>query len=347
MRVVVALGGNALIRRGEPGTIEVQRTNVRRAAVAIADLVAHRHEVVVTHGNGPQVGFLALAAEAAGATVPSLPLDVLVAETQGEIGYLIVQALRAELGRRRIERPIACLVTETVVDPGDPAFGAPTKPIGPRYDEPTARGLAAERGWAIARDGDGWRRVVASPRPLAVVESATIRTLADEGTIVVACGGGGIPVHRVDGGLDGIEAVVDKDLEAVLLARAVEADALLLLTDVTAVQLGWGTADAIPIRRIGAAAALAGVVNGTFAAGSMGPKIRAAAEFATQTRRLAAIGSLEAARDVLDGRAGTVVAPDPLPVPRSLPATRPAAVADRRPVPAVAAAGSEARPWQP
>jgi len=313
MRVVVALGGNALLRRGEPGTIDIQRSNVRRAAVAIADLVARGHEVAVTHGNGPQVGFLALAAEAARPTVPSLPLDVLVAETQGEIGYLILQAVRSELTRRGIERPIACLVTETIVDGRDPAFAAPTKPIGPPYREPVARALAAERGWAVARDGDGWRRVVASPRPLAVVESATIRMLADAGTIVIACGGGGIPVQCIAGSLDGIEAVVDKDLEAVLLARTLDADALLLLTDVAAVQLGWETSNPIAIRRIGAGAALAGVENGTFAPGSMGPKVRAAAEFAQQTGRLAAIGALESATHVLAGRCGTVVTPDPIP----------------------------------
>jgi carbamate kinase len=312
MRIVAALGGNALIRRGETGSIGVQRANVRRSAAALADLVEHGHELVVTHGNGPQVGFLAIEAEAARAIVPPPPLDVLVAETQGGIGYLIVQALRGELARRRLDRPVACVLTETVVDSADPAFAVPTKPIGPVYDEPTARALAREHGWTIARDGSGWRRVVASPRPSAIVEASTIRALADAGTIVVASGGGGIPVCLGDGALVGVEAVVDKDLEAVLLATAVVADALLLLTDVPAALLGWGSPDPIAIRRMTATAAAAGVANGTFAVGSMGPKVQAAAEFATQTGHIAAIGALEDPVGVLAGRSGTLVVADPV-----------------------------------
>jgi carbamate kinase len=228
------------------------------------------------------------------------------------------------------------VLARTVVDPNDRASAAPSKPIGPMYDEATARALAAEYGWAIAPDGGGWRRVVASPRPIAIVEAPTISALVDSGTIVVASGGGGIPVVRrapgaatsrspltgrrggaagiagLDEELAGVEAVVDKDLEAVVLAETVHADVLLLLTDVSAVQLGWGGPNPVPIRRLAASAAFRGIVNGTFAAGSMGPKVQAAAEFAERTGRLAAIGALDRAVDVLAGRTGTVVVPDPV-----------------------------------
>jgi carbamate kinase len=327
-RIVVALGGNALIRRGEVGSIEVQQANARRAAVALADLEAAGHEIVVTHGNGPQVGYLAIEADAARETVPPPPLDVLVAESQGQIGYVLAAALRTELTRRGRRRPIVAVLTQTIVDRDDPAFLRPSKPVGPMYDETTARSLAAEHGWTVAVDGPGWRRVVPSPAPQAILEAETIRTLVDAGTIVIASGGGGIPVALAPGArgeLTGVEAVVDKDLEAVILAEAVDADALLLLTDVDAVRLGWGGPRPIPIRRLAAGAVAAGIANGTFASGSMAPKVAAAAAFAQRTGRIAAIGALDEAPAVLAGRAGTVVVADGLPAAASRgPRARPA-----------------------
>jgi carbamate kinase len=331
-RIVVALGGNALIHRGDPGSIEVQRRNVARAAASVAELLVLGHEVVVTHGNGPQVGFLAIRAEAARSTVPPPPLDVLVAESQGEIGYLLAQALGTELRHRRIPRAVVAVMTQTIVDEHDPAFGHPSKPIGPMYDEPTARALAIMNGWTVAPDGTGWRRVVASPRPLSIVEASVIGAIVDQGAIVVASGGGGIPVilrpdgfagtpvtpGAPDGELVGIEGVVDKDLEAVVLARAVGADALLLLTDVPAVEIGWGGPNPVPVRRLPVSAARAGVASGVFAAGSMGPKVEAAAQFAAVTGRLAAIGALDEAAAVLAGRSGTIVVADPVAQPAAL-----------------------------
>jgi carbamate kinase len=321
--VVVALGGNALIRRGEEGSTTVQRRNLVAAARALADLDGLGHQLVLTHGNGPQVGFLAIEADAARDVVPPPPLDVLVAESQGQIGYLLAQELSAELIRRRRPRRIAALLTQTVVDPADPAFATPSKPVGPMYDEATARALAEEHDWTIAPDGNGWRRVVTSPRPLDIVEADSVRTLVREGVIAIASGGGGIPVSRnSDGACEGVEAVVDKDLAAVVLAVAVGADALLLLTDVSAVHLGWSSADRVPIRRLTLAGAAAGVSDGTFAVGSMGPKVTAAAEFVRRTGGIAAIGALEDAAAVLQGRAGTEIVAELMP-PRSKPGTRP------------------------
>jgi carbamate kinase len=305
-RIVVALGGNALIRRGEPGSTEIQRHNLRAAAVALRELVHEGHELVLSHGNGPQVGFLAIEAEAARDTVPSPPLDVLVAESQGQIGYLLAQALECELAAAGDHRPIAVVLSQTVVDPADPAFLIPSKPVGPMYDSATAEAMAREHGWTVAPDGSGWRRVVASPRPLQIVEALSIRTLVNAGVIVIASGGGGIPVRRLaSGALAGVEAVVDKDYAAVVLAEAVHADALLLLTDVDAVYWAWGTPERSRIRRLAPEAARAWVRDGTFAAGSMGPKVTAAADFVRRTGGLAAIGALGEAAAVLAGEAGT------------------------------------------
>jgi carbamate kinase len=312
-RLVVALGGNALIRRGEAGSTAVQRRNLLGAARALSELEQLGHELVLTHGNGPQVGFLAIEADAARDTVPPPPLDVLVAESQGQIGYLLAQALAAQLAMEGRTRSIAVLLSQTIVDPDDPAFGAPSKPVGPMYDEATARGMAANHGWTVAPDGSGWRRVVPSPRPREIVEAASIRTLVASGAIVIASGGGGIPVRRTSSGsLVGVEAVVDKDLAAVVLAERVEADALLLLTDVPFVHLGSGEHGRTPIRRLTMAAVAAGIEDGTFAAGSMGPKVTAAAEFVRRTGRFAAIGALEDATAVLEERTGTRVVDEAL-----------------------------------
>jgi carbamate kinase len=307
-RVVVALGGNALIRRGEEGSTAIQRRNLLDAARALADLDRMGHSLVLTHGNGPQVGFLAIEADAARDTVPPPPLDVLVAESQGQIGYLLAQALATQFAMEGRIRQIAVVLSQTVVDPDDPAFQAPSKPVGPMYDEATAHQLASQNGWTVASDGSGWRRVVPSPRPLEIVEAGSIRTLAASGAIVIASGGGGIPVSRVpSGALVGVEAVVDKDLAAVVLAEGLDADALLLLTDVSAVHRRWGSPASKPIRRLTLADADTGVDDGTFAPGSMGPKVRAAAEFVRRTGGFAAIGVLGEAVAVLQGRAGTQI----------------------------------------
>jgi carbamate kinase len=299
VRIVAALGGNALLRRGEPPEEATQRRHVTEAVRALAAL-AGAHELVVTHGNGPQVGLLALQAAAYHDVVP-YPLDVLGAESEGMIGYLLEQALRNELPGR----PVATLLTQIVVDPTDQAFAHPSKPIGPVYSEADARRLAAERGWAIAPDGDSFRRVVPSPEPLQVVELEAIRLLAAAGVLVICAGGGGIPVVVDDGGaLFGVEAVIDKDLSAALLARLLAADALLMLTDVAAVERGWGTPEAAPIRR----ATPAELRELRFAAGSMAPKVEAACRFVEAGGRLAAIGALDDAAAILRGEAGTVVA---------------------------------------
>ena len=299
MRVVVALGGNALLRRGEPADALTQRANVETAVASLVEL-ARDHQLVVTHGNGPQVGLLALQGEAYPA-VAAYPLDVLGAETEGMIGYLLDQELTNALGGS----PVATLLTQTVVDSKDPAFSRPTKPIGPVYDRATAERLAAERGWSVAPDGPHWRRVVASPEPRAIVELATIRLLVEAGVTVVCAGGGGIPaIESPHGSLQGVEAVIDKDLAAALLAEQIDADALLLLTDVPAVMRDWGTPDEEPI-----VAATSDELRALhLARGSMGPKVEAACRFAeTHAGAFAAIGRLTEAHAVLAGESGTRV----------------------------------------
>jgi len=296
MRVVVALGGNALLRRGEPADAQAQRHNVSIAVSALAEL-AGSHELVVTHGNGPQVGLLALQGDAYAQVAP-YPLDVLGAESEGMIGYLLDQELVNTLGTR----PVATLLTQVIVDRDDPAFEQPTKFIGPVYSAAEARQLAYARGWAVAEDGEHWRRVVPSPEPRSIVELPTIRLLVEAGVVVVCVGGGGIPVVvDREGRLHGIEGVVDKDLAAALLAEGLGADALLMLTDVPAVEVGWGTPRA---RKLGDVTT--GELSGmTFASGSMGPKVQAACRFAERTGGLAAIGSLAEAAAILEGGSGT------------------------------------------
>jgi len=299
-RLVVALGGNALLRRGEPLTADIQREHAAAAMTAVAEL-AQTYDVVLTHGNGPQVGLLALQALAY-PDVPPYPLDVLGAESEGMIGYVLEQ----ELQNRLPGRSAVTVLTQVVVDADDPAFRTPTKPIGPVYTEEQARILERERGWVIAPDGDHFRRVVASPEPLRIVEISAIRMLVDAGAIVVCTGGGGIPVTMNGAGtLRGVEAVIDKDLAGELLARSLDADVLLMLTDVDAVMRDWGTQEARPIRRT-TAAELRGM---RFANGSMGPKVAAACRFVEATGGTAAIGSLDDATRIVTGAAGTLVAP--------------------------------------
>jgi carbamate kinase len=238
MRIVIALGGNALLRRGEPMTVQTQRKNVRRAVIALRSLFDAQHQVVITHGNGPQVGLLALQA-ASGPKDGAYPLDLLDAESEGMVGYLLEQELDNALPGRRL---LATLLTQILVDQRDPAFRCPAKPIGPVYDRVEAGRLAEARGWTIAEDGKGWRRVVASPRPLQVLEARVIELLVSQGVTVICAGGGGIPVvQRNDGSLVGVEAVIDKDLASALLAHQLQADHLMLLTDVDFVYSNWGT----------------------------------------------------------------------------------------------------------
>lgn len=301
MRVVVALGGNALLRREERPDAAVQLKNVRAAVDALAPL-AHRHELVITHGNGPQVGVLALQSAADRSLSSPYPFDVLGAETQGMIGYWLLQSLQNELP----DRQICALLNQTLVSAADPAFADPAKFVGPVYDRAEAEQLAVERGWTVKQDGASWRRVVPSPRPQRVVETRLIRLLLNSGAVAVCAGGGGVPVIRDERGqLIGVEAVVDKDLTAALLAEALDADALLLLTDVPHVSLDYGTPDARPIGRTTPGALRAR----RFPAGSMGPKVDAVCRFVELTGGMGAIGALEDAQAILDGAVGTVVTP--------------------------------------
>ena len=298
MLVVIALGGNALIRRGQPPEVEIQRQNVKLAAKAIAE-IAREHQVVITHGNGPQVGLLALQGEAYQGVTP-YPLDVLDAETEGAIGYLIEQELRNQLP----EQSTVTLLTQIEVDPQDPAFTRPSKPIGAVYSETEAKQLAQARGWVVAPDGDAYRRVVPSPEPKRILELPTIRLLVKVGALVVCAGGGGIPVVVTpSGSICGVEAVIDKDLATALLATELRADALLLLTDVDAVYYNWDTPAAQPIDTITPSQ----LRNYSFAPGSMQPKVEAACRFVESTRGMAGIGKLEDAAEILSAQSGTII----------------------------------------
>jgi carbamate kinase len=307
MRVVVALGGNALLRRGQELTAENQRDNARDACTALAP-VALEHELVISHGNGPQVGLLALQGSAYKA-VETYPLDVLGAQTEGMIGYIIEQELGNALPA---ERHLATVLTMIEVDADDPAFADPTKPIGPLYDAAEAERLEQEKGWSFKPDGDSMRRVVPSPMPKRIFEIEAIRALLEKGCVVICAGGGGIPTAYVDEPvpagrrLVGVEAVIDKDLASALLAVDLEADVLAIVTDVDAVYSGWGTADQRAIH----ATTPAALADKEFAAGSMGPKVRAAREFVQRTGRMAAIGSIADTAALVRGEAGTIVTLD-------------------------------------
>ncbi|TYC55426.1 carbamate kinase [Marinobacter sp. BW6] len=299
MLVVAALGGNALLKRGEPLTAEVQRNNVQIAARSLAAVVRAGHDLVVTHGNGPQVGLLALQG-ASYKPDEAYPLDVLGAETEGMIGYMIEQELENALEH---DRPVATLLTQVVVDPKDPAFEKPTKFVGPVYDREEAERRAAGAGWSIAPDGDKWRRVVPSPKPLEIPDMRVLKLLLDRGVVVVCAGGGGIPVlRRDDGSMVGIEAVIDKDAASALLASQLGADALLLLTDVDAVYRDFGTDQSTALSELTVSEARALDMP----AGSMGPKLQAACDFA-QAGGISGIGRLQDAVAILEGSAGTRV----------------------------------------
>jgi carbamate kinase len=301
VRVVVALGGNALLKRGEPMTADMQRTNVRSAAPALA-AVARKHQLVLSHGNGPQVGLLALQG-AAYEEVDAYPLDVLGAQTEGMIGYVLEQELGNLLAS---EVPLATILTMIEVDPSDPAFGDPTKFVGPVYDRAEADALAAEKGWVFKQDGDAWRRVVPSPDPKRIFEIRPIRWLLDKDAVVICAGGGGIPTMYdpdADRTLVGVAAVIDKDLASELLAREVQADLFVMATDVDGVYAEWGSPEQRRLEKVTPEE----LRGSEFAAGSMGPKVEAAMRFVDNTGSRSAIGSLEQIEQIVDGTAGTQV----------------------------------------
>jgi carbamate kinase len=301
MRIVIALGGNALLKRGEPMTHDVQRANIKVAAQAIAP-VAQQHQIVLAHGNGPQVGLLALQASAY-KDVEAYPLDVLGAQTEGMIGYMIEQELGNLLP---FEVPFATILTMVEVDPKDPAFQNPTKFVGPVYDEPEANRLKAEKGWIFKLDGAKWRRVVPSPLPKRIFELRPVKWLLEKGTIVICAGGGGVPTMYLPDGtrtLAGVEAVIDKDLASELLARELEADLFVIATDVSGVYLDWGKPEQRMLGRVTPKELRAH----PFPAGSMGPKVQAAVQFVEKTGKRAAIGCLADIEKIVAGEAGTNV----------------------------------------
>ena len=293
--VVVALGGNALLRRGEPLEAEFQRQNIEIAVKTISE-IAKEYNVVLVHGNGPQVGLLALQGLEYKKVAP-YPLDVLGSETQGMIGYMLMQEFKNQLP----EKNITCMLTQMTVDPNDPAFSDPTKPIGPVYEEAEAREMSEKYNWIIKPDGKHFRRVVPSPQPTGIIEHDAITKLIDEGHLVICTGGGGIPVKRENGKLVGVEAVIDKDMSAAFLAKQLDADALLILTDADAVYLDWGK----PTQRALCSTTPTELAQYEFDAGSMGPKIEASCEFIKQGGKVVGIGALEDGLRILQGTAGT------------------------------------------
>jgi carbamate kinase len=311
-RLVVALGGNAILRSKTLSSYAEQFDNVRRTCAQIVALIAQGYLPIFTHGNGPQVGNLLIQNETAAAQVPPVPLDVCGAETQGQIGYMIQQALRNELAAAGLARPVVSVVTQVLVDADDPAFAQPSKPIGPFLPEEVAEARMRTRGETWTRvDARGWRKLVPSPQPVGIVELDVITALVNAGAVVIACGGGGVPVRRrPDGHLQGVEAVVDKDSAAARLALDTRADGLLILTDVPGVAVDFGKPSERFLRRLTVTELEALLVREPFSAGSMGPKVRAAYRFVRDGGRPATICVLEEARAGAQGLAGTLVVPD-------------------------------------
>jgi carbamate kinase len=309
VRVVVALGGNALSPAGGTGSAKEMRAALAVAAEALAELVAAGVSLVLTHGNGPQVGRILLQQEAAAPEVPPMPMDVCGAESQGQVGYLLAQALGNALRARGLPQRVFALITQVIVDGRDPAFRRPTKPVGPGYDAATAQQIATASGHVFGEVTPGrWRRLVASPLPVDFVEAEPVRLVAGSGHVLVAAGGGGVPVVLDGPGTyRGVEAVVDKDRTAARLALLVDAEVLAILTEVPQVQLGWGTPDARPVEKLTGNQARALLAAGEFPAGSMGPKVEACCDFVAAGGRRAVIGALDQAVDVVQGRAGTSV----------------------------------------
>ncbi len=309
MRVVVALGGNALSPSASTGSAEEIRIALRATCTVLAELVVRGVSLVITHGNGPQVGRILLQQEAAAPQVPPMPMDVCGAESQGQLGYLLVQALDSEFRSRALSQRAICLVSQVVVDGRDPAFRRPTKPVGPHYDAATAHRIAAESGHVFAPLADGrWRRVVPSPRPLGLIEAPLLPVLVDSGHVLVVAGGGGVPVVEDGDTIRGVEAVVDKDRTAGLLAKLVGAEMLLILTEVSRVQVGYGTPAARELASLSLADARKLLAAGEFPEGSMGPKVEACCDFIAGGGGRAVIGALSEASEAVFGSAGTSIA---------------------------------------
>jgi carbamate kinase len=309
---VVALGGNAIIPSGGSGTIEEQREVTTRSMEHVADLIESGRKVIITHGNGPIVGNILERNEAAKDRIPPMPLDICGADSQGGIGYMIQQILGNVLRRRGIEKPVVSLVSQVVVSEDDDAFQDPTKPIGPFYSFDESKELERSKGWVMKKDagGMGYRRVVASPTPGEIVEAGIISSLVSQGTIVIAVGGGGIPVVRRDGKLEGIEAVIDKDRAASALASGIGAEKLVILTNVEQVYVDFGKPEQIGLGKVGVSEIRKMYEAYEFPAGSMGPKIRAAIDFVEAGGKVAIITHSETLREAVEGKVGTRIVPD-------------------------------------
>ena len=304
-RVVVALGGNAILQPKQAGTSEIQLENVRNTCTQLADLITQGYQLIITHGNGPQVGNILLQNEEAKSVVPPMPLDICGSQTQGFIGYMIQQSMKNLLPQRNV----GTVVTQVLVDINDTAFQNPTKPIGSFYTQEEADKLRAEKGYAMVEDsGRGWRRVVPSPDPKTIIEKELVLALLEKDFIVIAAGGGGVPVvSDANGLLTGVEAVIDKDLAGQRLAMDVDADVLMILTDVQAVAINWGKPDQLFLGRLSVDEARKLMAEGHFKAGSMGPKVEAAVRFVEQGGEMSVIASLNNAADALAGKAGTII----------------------------------------
>lgn len=307
-KIVIAIGGNAIISEGQKGTVEEQYNNIGKMCPYIADLIEEGYRVILTHGNGPQVGNLLLQGEAAKDRIPVLPIDVCVAETQGQLGYMIKQSLENLLRKRGIEKDVVSVLSQVLVDKNDPAFKEPTKPIGPFYSKEEADEISKAKNYSMVEDsGRGYRRVVPSPRPLDIVEQSVVRTLTDNGTIVITVGGGGIPVIEDNGGLKGVEAVIDKDYASSLLANQIEADFLVILTGVPQVAINFGKPNQEFLSKMSLDEAKKHFEEGQFPKGSMGPKIEAGIEYLDRGGKKVIITSLELLKDAIEGKAGTMI----------------------------------------
>lgn len=307
-KIVIAIGGNAIISEGQKGTAEEQYANINKMCPYIADLIEEGYRIILTHGNGPQVGNLLLQSEAAKDKMPVLPIDVCVAETQGQLGYMIKQSLENLLRKREIKRDVASIISQVVVDENDPAFNTPTKPIGPFYSKEEADEIASTKNYTMIEDsGRGYRRVVPSPKPLDIIEQSTVKLLADNGTIVITVGGGGIPVSEENGILKGVEAVIDKDYASSLLANQIDADFLVILTGVPQVAINFGKPNQEFLPKMSLEEAKKYYEEGQFPKGSMGPKIEAGIEYLDRGGKKVIITSLDLLKEAIEGKAGTVI----------------------------------------
>lgn len=306
--IVIALGGNAIIREGEKGTIKEQYDHIKESCIYIAGLIEEGYKVIITHGNGPQIGNILIQNEAGKDLVPTIPIDVGVAETQGQLGYMIKQTLINTLREMRIDRPVVCLLSQVVVDDQDVAFQNPTKPIGPFYNEKEAEVLKNEKGYKMIEDsGRGFRRVVPSPKPTNIIEQTTIKQIVESGSIVITVGGGGIPVSEKDGIITGVEAVIDKDYASSLLASQIGAKHLVILTGVPQVAINFGKANQQFLAKLNVQEAKGYDKEGQFAPGSMGPKIGAAIDYLERGGEKVIITSMDLLKDAMEGKAGTSI----------------------------------------